>query len=127
MKVAQVAQFELPCSTESICSHSLWIWDPENIFWELMVLVRSKEIHLRLLIYSYYLTKKHWNLTSIPCFLASDETDHPGFRLRYLVCELLKDKSFSANAIPIAYSSMYCPATAEHERLSDGEQNIPEK
>ena len=43
--------------------------------------------------------EKHWNLTSIPCFLASVETDHLGFCLQYLVCELLKDKSFSVNTI----------------------------
>ena len=43
--------------------------------------------------------EKHWNLTSFPCFLASDETDHLGFCLQYMVSELLKDKSFSVNTI----------------------------
>ena len=44
--------------------------------------------------------EKHVNLVSIPCFLASDETDHLGSCLQYLICELLKDKSFSVNTIP---------------------------
>ena len=53
----QVTQFELPWNAESICSHGLWIWDPGKIIWELIVVVRSKEIHLRLLIDSGCLPK----------------------------------------------------------------------
>ena len=44
--------------------------------------------------------EKHWDLTSILCFLASDKTDNLGFCLEYLVRELLEDKSFSVNTIP---------------------------
>ena len=90
--------------------------------------------------------EKHWNLTSILCSLASDETDHLGFCLQCLVCELLKDKSFSVNTIPKlqlrdltklvtlsplrdsdSLQQQYCPLTAEHECLLDGKQNIPEQ
>ena len=90
--------------------------------------------------------EKHWNLTSIPCCLAWDGTDYLGFCLQYLVCELLKDKSFFVNTIPKfqlpdltklgtvsllhdldSLHQQYCPPTAEHECLSDGGQNVLEQ
>ena len=84
--------------------------------------------------------EKQWNLTSILCCLASDETDHLGFVYNTWLCELLKDRSFPVNTIPnLQLPNLTKLGTLsplhdsdslhehEHECLSNGEQNIPEQ